>query len=294
LQWGRLYQTNNILKQSLNDDNTGIDINETNQQNDIPPKVNELTQNNIIEAAAAHTSSRSSLIGTKSIGVDYGLVRTGIAVTVGYEPKPLAILSDLNATELSLQIIKYVELEEASQIIVGLPLHKNGTEAEQTTLTRDFVQHLVVAISAHFGPDDGMPIYLWDERYTSKEAASRARAKNPRANLFKELDADAACIILEHYYNDNGVGAEKVLLPDNENIRSAVEEAWQVRKNEREMKRKRLKEERISSLNAKQMAMERARILDEQLANSRSNPLTKKKKKKKKKKKSGEKKWLTL
>ena len=56
----------------------------------------------IIQAAAQLTTSTSSLLGTKSIGVDYGLVRTGIAVSNGYNPQPLSIESKLAGSSLSI------------------------------------------------------------------------------------------------------------------------------------------------------------------------------------------------
>jgi len=240
---------------------------------------------NILIAAAELTTTTSSLLGVQSIGVDYGLVRTGLAVSVGYDPKPIAITSDLNNTELSERIIKIAESEKAAQIVVGLPFHKNGTEAEQTVITRAFAEHLNCAAYAHFGPDS-MPIYLWDERYTSKEAAARIRAENPRANLYKELDADAAGIILEYYYEDNGLGAEKVELPDDQNIRNMVHQSWLIKKEEQEKKLKELTEMRMNTKETKLEMMERARLLDEKLAkeNNRGDKNSKKKKKKKKKK----------
>lgn len=237
----------------------------------------------IIEAAASHTSSSYSLLGIKSLGVDYGLVRTGLAATVGYNPKPLAILSNLNVTQLCQEIVKWVEIENAQQIVVGLPLHKNGTVAEQTVLTREFAQQLVCSIYASFGPSKGevmsegddhltaIPIYLWDERYTSKEAESRVRARNPKRNmgsLHGELDADAACIILEHFYADSGRGAERVLLPKHDPpLLHIVKESWALRckeKNKALEEKLKLKIEG-SPFDAKKMAMERARILDAQL-----------------------------
>ena len=241
---------------------------------------------NILIAAAELTTTTSSLLGVKSIGVDYGLVRTGLAVSVGYDPKPIAITSDLNNTELSERIIKIAESEKAAQIVVGLPFHKNGTEAEQTVITRAFAEHLKCAAYAHFGPDN-MPIYLWDERYTSKEAAARIRAENPRANLYKELDADAAGIILEYYYEDNGLGAQKVELPDDQNIRNMVHQSWLIKKEEQEKKLKELTEMRMNTKETKLEMMERARLLDEKLAkeSNRGDINSKKKKKKKKKKK---------
>lgn len=96
----------------------------------------------IILAAAAITKESCRLLGIKSLGVDYGLVRSGVAATVGYDPTPLRILSNLNNTELSQHIVEICRSEQASQVIVGLPLHKNGTEANQTTITRMFAAEL--------------------------------------------------------------------------------------------------------------------------------------------------------
>ena len=63
-------------------------------------------------------------------------------------------------------------------------------------------------------------ITLWDERYTSKEAATRIKAEAiarksriPSASdLETELDADAACIILEDYYKEFGEESEVIVL----------------------------------------------------------------------------------
>ena len=90
----------------------------------------------LVQAAASVTQESSKLLGVKSIGVDYGLVRTGVAVTVGYQPKPLAILSGLNNTQVCEKVVEICLAEQTNRLIVGLPLHKNGTEAEQTNILK--------------------------------------------------------------------------------------------------------------------------------------------------------------
>lgn len=238
----------------------------------------------LLQAAADLTTSSSPLVGvTKSVGVDYGLVRTGLAVTVGYEPRPLAIVSNLNNTQLCQHIVQLTEREKAHQIIVGLPFHKNGTEAEQTVITREFASQLKCSVYAHFGPR--MPVYLWDERYSSKEAAARIRALNPRANLYKELDADAACIILEYFYQDSGRGAIKVELPQDESIRELVFRAWDKKREEDERKLNELTEMRMSVRERRRAMMEQARMLDDEMNNPQEGDENQKKRKKKKKKK---------
>ena len=105
--------------------------------------------------------------GTKTIGVDYGCVRTGVAVTIGYNPRPLAIFSDLSDLELSKEIVKIAVAEKARQIVVGMPYEMNGTETEQAGLVRDFSNVLVRQVYCSLGPN--CPIWFWDERCSSKE-----------------------------------------------------------------------------------------------------------------------------
>ena len=145
----------------------------------------------------------------RSIGVDYGTVRTGIAITnSGYSPRPLTIRKELNTTELSRAIVNYVLAEQATNIVLGLPLHKNGTASEQSSITRSFGQFLLQEVQQRFG--SSIDVMLWDERYTSKEAAARiaaeVMARNHRipsaSELSGEINADDACIILEDYYKD--------------------------------------------------------------------------------------------
>jgi putative Holliday junction resolvase len=227
-----------------------------------------------LNAAAESTLQSCHLLGTRSIGVDYGLVRTGIAFTIGYNPQPLVITSNLNTTQLCLKIINYCSSERAQQVIVGLPLHKNGTEAIQSQRTRAFCTELACLVLAKLGPDD-IPIYLWDERFTSKEAAAR-RDTQFRKYDFETLDAHAACIILETYYAENGKGAERVHVP--EDMKQVCWQAWNLQQEET---RPRRTIDYTSRREQRQKAMERARKMEETLFLQGN----KKKKKKKKKRK---------
>ena len=118
---------------------------------------------------------------------------------------------------------------------------------------------------------------LFDERYTSKEAAARAHSKDPNRNLQGQLDADAACIILESYYNDNGHGAEHV------EVDSALyEKCVKIWEEMRIQEDKRLQEEmrsRDARRGWRKEAMERDRMAEETAS---TNINTKKKKKKRK------------
>ena len=67
-----------------------------------------------------------------------GAIRTGIAVTVGYAPIPLTILDSQNTTELAMDVVKLSQSEKAAQIVIGLPLHKNGTISDQANIVQNF------------------------------------------------------------------------------------------------------------------------------------------------------------
>jgi len=237
----------------------------------------------LYDAMAALTESSSSLLGIKSIGVDYGLVRTGLAINIGYDSKPLIIVSDTNATQVSLEVVKWVHLEGASRVILGLPTHKNGSIAEQTIITREFAETLFSSLYSQFGPE--VSLFMWDERYTSKEAWARARAANPTANLYKQLDADAACIILDDYYKHEGKEAEKIEMPEDPKKRDTIECTWIEYKKEKKRERKAYKENQRLNFKSNQMAVERAKLFNKQSAKRNEGEIDTVKKKKKRKKK---------
>jgi putative Holliday junction resolvase len=233
----------------------------------------------LVSAAAAVTKETCPLIGIKSLGVDYGLVRTGLAVTVGYAPQPLEIVEESNATVVARHIVQHADSLRVSQIILGLPLHKNGTEAEQTNLTRTFGSQLALQVLQKLGPN--VPVLLWDERYTSKEAAARLRTRQSmtRQSLYGTLDAEAACIILETYYNDHGKGAEPIVVRDPQ-LREQCLEQYQERMRQVREERKAVLDQRESNMNKRQDAMERARRLEEQMRANGTLGVSNKKKRK--------------
>jgi putative transcription antitermination factor YqgF len=275
------------------------------------------------DAAATFTQESCSLLGVKSVGVDYGLVRTGVAVTVGYNPQPLEILvwnhpkeekevekmkkqqrqqqqqqrrqqyyqqtrlqEDVekedtpvvgNITQIAIQVVEITKREQATQIIVGLPLHKNGTEGEQTNITRSFASELSLRVLQELGPH--IPVYLCDERYTSKEAAARAHNKGSNRNMYGTLDAEAACIILEQFYHDNGQGAERVVVEDEELVQKFTRR-WEQQKQQNEGRLKEEKKAREDRLRWRKEAI----LLDQRMAGVGGNGTGRTKKKRKKRK----------
>ena len=243
----------------------------------------------LVDAAAQVTREHGSqLLGIKSIGVDYGLARTGVAKTVGYSPEPVAILSNPNTTDVCRHIIRYARTEHASRIIVGLPLHKNGTVAEQTNLTLTFGQELARMTLTELGPD--VSVQWWDERYTSKYAAARQRSANPgdisSSSLYGTLDADAACIILENYYHENSnnngssEAAAQSLITVSGSDREQCLRIWQQSHDQAELARQTALQERELKIRRRKEAISR-HAQQQQEVDAASNGSGSKKKKRK-------------
>lgn len=240
----------------------------------------ELQDDDILSAAAAVTQEKYQLIGIKSLGVDYGLARTGLATTIGYNPEPLEIIQEYNSTLLAREVVQIAASMQAAQIILGLPLHKNGTEQEQSILTRQFGQELAALAMARLGPT--VKVMLWDERYTSREAAARVQSEDPDRWVQGTLDAECACIILETYYNENGEGAEQIEITGGQ--KTACLEIFEQIKEFEVGQRQTVMDERERRIEKRKESIAKAKKLEEEMRANGTLGVSNKKKKKNKKK----------
>jgi putative Holliday junction resolvase len=128
------------------------------------------------------------------IAIDYGLKRTGLAVT-----DPLKIIATGLTTVESKQLISflknYFSKEEVELIIIGEPKNLDDTDTHATP----FVQRTIKELQKNF---PSIPVKTVDERFTSK-MASRAMVemglkKKQRQNKAL-VDEIAATIMLQEY-----------------------------------------------------------------------------------------------
>eukprot|EP00543_Licmophora_paradoxa_P016307 CAMPEP_0202472166 /NCGR_PEP_ID=MMETSP1360-20130828/86884_1 /ASSEMBLY_ACC=CAM_ASM_000848 /TAXON_ID=515479 /ORGANISM="Licmophora paradoxa, Strain CCMP2313" /LENGTH=75 /DNA_ID=CAMNT_0049098523 /DNA_START=57 /DNA_END=280 /DNA_ORIENTATION=- len=73
----------------------------------------------IINAAAQVTQDQFKLLGIRTLGVDYGLARTGVAVSVGYNPEPIDIIEETNATVLAHRVVQLALSQQVQRVILG-------------------------------------------------------------------------------------------------------------------------------------------------------------------------------
>lgn len=130
------------------------------------------------------------------IALDYGKVRTGIAITD--ELQLIASgLTTVPTKELIPFLKEYTTKEEIDTFVIGEPKQMDNTPSESEILIQGFLKELKKVFPA-------MPIVRQDERFTSKMAMQSMIAggmkKKQRRN--KEMvDEISATLILQAYMN---------------------------------------------------------------------------------------------
>ncbi len=128
------------------------------------------------------------------LAIDYGLKRTGIAVSDPYRIIATA-LTTVPSKELIPFLKDYFKKEEVDQVIIGHPLNWDDTDTHATPL----VEKCVLELQKNF---PGLPIEKVDERFTSKMAKDSMleMGMKKKDRRKKELvDQIAATILLQEY-----------------------------------------------------------------------------------------------
>jgi putative holliday junction resolvase len=129
------------------------------------------------------------------LALDVGKRRIGIAVS-----DPLRVTARPHSTlertkEAPLAIARLVREMEATLVLIGLPLHLDGTEGGQADDVRSFAARVAEAVAP-------IEIAFVDERLTTVEAEERLADRRGSWRKKKDkIDAFAAASILENYLN---------------------------------------------------------------------------------------------
>jgi len=128
------------------------------------------------------------------LAIDYGTKRTGIAVT-DTEQIIASGLTTINTHEIFPFLAKYITTEKVESMVVGNPKNMDNTPSESAVAIHGFVKTLKKKY-----PD--IPIYMVDERFTSKMAFQVMIAgglkKKDRQNK-ATVDMVSAAIILQSF-----------------------------------------------------------------------------------------------
>ena len=128
------------------------------------------------------------------LALDYGLKRTGIAVT-----DPLRIiataLETVETEKLINYLIAYFQKEPVDQLVVGMPRRLNNEDTDMTP----HVRQLVVQLKQKF-PEK--PVALIDERFTSsiaRQTMISGGMKKKDRRVKGNVDKISATLILQSY-----------------------------------------------------------------------------------------------
>ena len=136
---------------------------------------------------------------TRLLGVDYGSVRIGLAVS---DPErrlasPLAVYERRGRERDAEYFHALTAAEEIGVLVVGLPVHLDGREGQKAAEARTF--------GAWLAETTGLPVVFWDERFSTVEAESalwqaglthkkrKARRDRVAAQILLQAYLDADC-----------------------------------------------------------------------------------------------------
>ncbi|HEX2765908.1 MAG TPA: Holliday junction resolvase RuvX [Candidatus Limnocylindria bacterium] len=130
------------------------------------------------------------------LALDHGSRRIGVAIG---DPETGMAFARAAITRRSLDhdLARIGELcteEGVERVVIGLPLHADGSEGEQAASARAFGQRLAAAT--------GLEVEYEDERLTSWAAGEGFAAEGRRPDRGSgELDSAAARLILQQYFD---------------------------------------------------------------------------------------------
>jgi len=127
------------------------------------------------------------------IAVDYGDVRTGVAVSdlTGSIAGEVFVIEERDAARLAARLVAEVQERGGETLVLGYPKNMDGTLGVRAEKSEALAELLRAA---------GVAVVLWDERRTTVAAHNILSANNKRGKKRKQIvDAVAATLILEGY-----------------------------------------------------------------------------------------------
>lgn len=132
------------------------------------------------------------------LALDVGSKRIGVAVSdeLGLTAQPVLTLERRRNTREDLRsLARLARRFGVAGIVVGNPLHMSGEASPRSERTQ--------ALAAELGELTGLPIHLWDERLTTREAHQMLyEAGHARQEHRAVVDQVAATLILQSFLEE--------------------------------------------------------------------------------------------
>jgi putative Holliday junction resolvase len=138
-------------------------------------------------------------LAPRFLALDVGAKRIGIAVSdeLGLTAQPVLTLTlHRNRRDDLRSIARLARCFTVAGIVVGNPLHLSGEPSPRALKSQQFATEL--------GELTGLPIHLWDERLTTREAHQILyEAGHRRQDHEQVVDQVAATLILQSFLDGN-------------------------------------------------------------------------------------------
>ncbi len=129
--------------------------------------------------------------GGRLIGLDVGTKTIGTALAdAGWSfASPAILIRRTKFTADKATIVQLIAQQSVVGMVIGLPLNLDGTDSPRTQSTRAFARNM---------DDLGLPILLWDERWSTQAVERQMIAEDiSRAKRAERVDKIAASYILQ-------------------------------------------------------------------------------------------------
>lgn len=129
--------------------------------------------------------------GGRLIGLDVGTRTIGTALCdAGWSfASPALLINRTKFTADKAQLTTLIRQQSVRGIVVGLPLNMDGSDSPRTQSVRAFARNL---------DDMALPIFLWDERWSTVAVERQMIAEDlSRAKRAERVDKLAAAYILQ-------------------------------------------------------------------------------------------------
>jgi putative Holliday junction resolvase len=137
-----------------------------------------------------------------ALGIDYGRKRMGLSFADGDigVAVPVAPLVNLQGSALFEALGKVLQERKVGEIVIGYPLHMDGTPGRRVQEVEEFIN----ALNNRFG----LPIHKVDERLSTVRVKADFRAFGKKTSKKSgEIDSSAASLILQDFLEQRNVGA---------------------------------------------------------------------------------------
>ncbi|MBD3378225.1 Holliday junction resolvase RuvX [candidate division KSB1 bacterium] len=128
------------------------------------------------------------------LGVDYGEKRIGCALSDPMQmlASPLITLNYLGPKQIFRELRRIIKEQNVVAMVIGMPFHLNGRIGDKATQVKEFAEHAKTRLT--------VPVYLWDERWTTVNAEKSMQARGLSPSKHRDrIDQVAAAFILQGF-----------------------------------------------------------------------------------------------